>query len=215
MFTGIVEVIGKIKTRTEKDESVTGGNGFSLVITDCTDILVDCHLGDSIAVNGVCLTVTEFTENEFKVGLAPETLEKTNLGSLSEGDPVNLERAVNGAVRFGGHFVQGHVDTTAEIVGKENDGNSIRFEFKPKDQSVMNYIVHKGFIAVDGTSLTVTDVSKETFKIMMIAYTQTKVIISGKEIGDLVNIEVDLTGKLIEKQVNAQVDRILAMKGLV
>lgn len=135
--------------------------------------------------------------------MSPETLRKTNLGSLKESDKVNLERAIKGDVRFGGHMVQGHVDTIAEIVSAVKEENSIIFTFSLRDKEFINYIVHKGFICLDGTSLTVTRVDQNgTFQIMMVSYTQSKVVMPLRKIGDFVNVEVDLTGKLIEKQVN-------------
>lgn len=215
MFTGLIETIGTVAEYVQQDSSSTGGNGVSITITDCSSILGDVHLGDSISTNGVCLTVTEFDDanTHFKVGVAPETLRKTNLGSLSKGSKVNLERAVTSDVRLGGHVVQGHVDTIATIVNKKPDGNAITFTFELRDKEFINYIVHKGFIAIDGTSLTVTSVddSKAQFSIMLISYSQEKVILAKKEVGDTVNIEVDLTGKLIEKQVElnlkSQIDK--------
>ncbi|KAI5950692.1 RIB5 [Candida theae] len=215
MFTGLIETIGTVTEYVKQDSSSSGGNGVSISITDCSPILEDVHLGDSISTNGVCLTVTDFdaAKTYFKVGVAPETLRKTNLGSLSKGSRVNLERAVTSDVRLGGHVVQGHVDTIATIVGKKPDGNAITFTFELRDKEFINYIVHKGFIAIDGTSLTVTSVtdSKAQFSIMLISYSQEKVILAKKEVGDTVNIEVDLTGKLIEKQVElnlkSQIDK--------
>jgi riboflavin synthase len=209
MFTGIVELIGVVSEYNTLDASESGGNGVSLTIANAGPIMDDCHLGDSIAVNGVCLTVTEFTSTEFKVGIAPETLRRTNLGSLKPNDKVNLERAVSGHVRFGGHFVQGHIDTVGEIVSVVRDENSLAFIFAPRDKSMLKYIVEKGFIALDGTSLTVTGVDDEkgTFSVMLIAYTQEKVVIAGKKIGQFINIEVDLMGKLIEKQVAALLEK--------
>ncbi|GMF06204.1 unnamed protein product [[Candida] boidinii] len=159
MFTGIVEIIGTVSEYVTNDSSSSGGNGTSITITDAKDILGDCHLGDSIAINGTCLTVTEFDENSFKVGVSQETLRKTNLGDLNTGSKVNLERAISGDVRFGGHMVQGHIDTIAKIISKNPDGNSIVFEFELRDKEYINYIVHKGFICVDGTSLTVTNLT--------------------------------------------------------
>ncbi|GME67351.1 unnamed protein product [[Candida] boidinii] len=214
MFTGIVEIIGTVSEYVTNDSSSSGGNGTSITITDAKDILGDCHLGDSIAVNGTCLTVTEFDENSFKVGVSQETLRKTNLGNLNTGSKVNLERAISGDVRFGGHMVQGHIDTIAKIISKNPDGNSIVFEFELRDKEYINYIVHKGFICVDGTSLTVTNVDYENsrFKIMMVAYTQEKVIMPLKKINDYVNIEVDVTGKLIERQVNLTLEGQLENK---
>lgn len=205
MFTGLVETIGTVLDYSQHDNTETGGNGVSITIGNCSEILEDVKLGDSISTNGVCLTVTEFNPGRtlFKVGVAPETLRKTNLGDLKHGAPVNLERAVTSEVRLGGHIVQGHVDTIATIVGKKPDGNAITYTFELRDKEFISYIVHKGFIAIDGTSLTVTNVklSKGQFSIMLISYSQEKVILSKKEVNDTVNIEVDLTGKLIEKQI--------------
>ncbi|ODQ59227.1 hypothetical protein WICANDRAFT_63721 [Wickerhamomyces anomalus NRRL Y-366-8] len=208
MFTGIVEHIGTVQEFLQLDTSESGGNGVSLTISNATPILGDCHIGDSIAINGTCLTVTEFNKDTFKVGLAPETLRRTNLGDLTVGDKVNLERAVGGDVRFGGHYVQGHVDTTAKIAKVEKDGNALNYTFQISDLAYINYIVEKGFIAIDGTSLTITHVNHSlgTFGISMIEHTQKNVVMTLKKIGDLVNIEVDLTGKLIEKQVELQLN---------
>lgn len=205
MFTGLVETIGTVLEYNTLESSAAGGNGVSMVIGECLCILGDVHLGDSISTNGVCLTVTEFDagRTQFKVGVAPETLRRSNLGALSPGSRVNLERAVTSDVRMGGHVVQGHVDTVAAIVKKERDGNSIAYTFELRDKHEINYIVEKGFIAVDGTSLTVTGVDYKTaqFSIMLVSYSQEKVVLAQKEVGDSVNIEVDYTGKLIEKQV--------------
>lgn len=208
MFTGIVETIGTIKSVEPHDTSSSGGSGYSIVIADAEPVLVDCHLGDSISTSGVCLTVTEFNKDEFKVGIAPETLDRTNLGELRPGSKVNLERAVSGHTRLGGHVVQGHIDTVATIVERYSDDNSVRLTFHPKDESTLQFIVEKGFIALDGTSLTITavDDEKKTFSVMLIAYTQEKVVLGQKQKGSLVNVEVDLTGKLVAKQVKAQVD---------
>ncbi|ODQ44902.1 hypothetical protein PICMEDRAFT_73707 [Pichia membranifaciens NRRL Y-2026] len=212
MFTGIVELMGTVAEYNPQDDTESGGHGVSLTIKDASEILTDCHLGDSIAVNGTCLTVTEFDADTFKVGVSLETLKKTDLGSLKTGSKVNLERAVSGETRFGGHMVQGHVDTVAQIVGREKETNSIIFTFRLRDAEFMSYIVHKGFICIDGTSLTVinVDYGAKTFKIMMVAYTQSKVIMPLKQVGDWVNIEVDLTGKLtaavVEHALESQLD---------
>ena len=140
------------------DTSAGGGGGTSLTISGAEAILDDCHEGDSIAVNGTCLTVTVFDKSTFKVGVAPETLRRTNLGSLKEGGKVNLERAVSAHTRMGGHFVQGHVDTVAEILSVTPDGNALTFRFRPRDPSLLRYVVEKGYITIDGASLTVTKV---------------------------------------------------------
>ncbi|KAI6880856.1 riboflavin synthase subunit alpha [Hortaea werneckii] len=205
MFTGIVESIGIVSHLVQHDESSSGGGGTSLTISNCADVLVDANLGDSISINGTCLTVTEFSKDEFKVGVSPETLRRTNLGSLKEGSGVNLERAVSASTRMGGHFVQGHVDTIAVIAETRQDGNAITFRLQPRDKSVLRYIVEKGYVTLDGASLTVTAVDDEQgwWEIMMIAYTQEKVVMGNKKKGDDVNVEVDMAGKYVEKSVAA------------
>lgn len=176
-----------------------------MTISDCVEILDDAHLGDSISINGTCLTVTEFDKNGFKVGVSPETLRLTNLGNLKEGSNVNLERAVSAATRMGGHFVQGHVDTIAAILKTTPDGNAITFRLQPKDRSVLRYIVKKGYVTLDGASLTITAVDDEEgwWEVMLIAYTQEKVVMGKKKQGDDVNVEVDMVGKYVEKSVAA------------
>lgn len=168
-------------------------------------LLKDCQDGDSIAVNGCCLTVTEFTSTSFKIGVAPETLRITNLGTLDTSSRVNLERAVRADTRMGGHFVQGHVDTTAEIAKVSPDGEALTFRFKPTRVDMLRYIVYKGFIAIDGTSLTITNVNDAEgwFEIMLISYSQEKVIMAQKKAGDTVNIEVDMMAKYAEKSLGA------------
>ena len=153
---------------------------------------------------GTCLTITEFDKSWFKIGVAPETLRRTNLGSLKKGSKVNLERAVSASTRMGGHFVQGHVDTTATIVSVTPDGNALTFRFKPRDPAVLRYIVEKGFITIDGASLTVTKVQDGPdgwWEVMLIAYTQERVVTASKQPGEDVNVEVDQVGKYVEKSV--------------
>ncbi|KAK9005862.1 hypothetical protein V6N11_043282 [Hibiscus sabdariffa] len=196
LFTGIVEEMGEIKQLGTADHG-----GVSLKILAKT-VIEDAHLGDSIAVNGTCLTVTDFDTHlgEFTVGLAPETLRKTSLGELKPGSLVNLERAIQPTGRMGGHFVQGHVDGTGVIVGKEAEKDSLWIKVKA-DKHLLNYVVPKGFIAVDGTSLTVVDVFKEElcFNFMLVDYTQHNVVISLKEVGQKVNLEVDILGKYVQR----------------
>ncbi|CAN1217167.1 Riboflavin synthase [Linum perenne] len=194
LFTGIVEEMGRVKHLGS-----TAEGGFDLKIRAST-VLEGVHLGDSIAVNGTCLTVTEFTEEDFTVGLSPETLRKTSLIELESGSAVNLERAVQPTSRMGGHFVQGHVDGTGEIVAKDPEGDSLWVKVKV-DRALLKYIVPKGFIAVDGTSLTVVDVFDEEccFNFMLVAYTQQKVVIPFKSVGQKVNLEVDILGKYVER----------------
>ncbi|KAK3686503.1 Riboflavin synthase alpha chain [Vermiconidia calcicola] len=205
MFTGIVEAVGTVTRLVELDDSESGGKGTSLTISDCSEILEDAHLGDSISINGTCLTVTEFSKDSFKVGVSPETLRLTNLGSLKEKSGVNLERAVRADTRMGGHFVQGHVDTIASILETTPDGNAITFRLQPRDKSILRYVVKKGYVTLDGASLTVTNVDDEEgwWEIMLIAYSQEKVVMAKKKQGDDVNVEVDMVGKYVEKSVAA------------
>jgi riboflavin synthase len=155
-------------------------------------------------MKGTCLTVTEFDKTWFKVGVAPETLRRTNLGSLTTGSNVNLERAVSADTRMGGHFVQGHVDTVAQILSVTPDGNSLVFRLQPRDRDILRYVVEKGYVTLDGASLTVTKVvdgEDGYWEVMLIAYTQEKVVTAGKKAGELVNVEIDIVGKYVEKSV--------------
>ncbi|TVY31611.1 Riboflavin synthase [Lachnellula subtilissima] len=199
MFTGIVEIIGDVSELNHQAED----GGTTLTISNASEILADCHLGDSISINGTCLTVTSFDQSSFKVGVAPETLRRTNLGSLKQNSRVNLERAVSATTRMGGHFVQGHVDTIATILKKQPDGNAITFRFQPRDKAVLRYVVEKGYVTLDGASLTVTKVDDEEgwWEVMLISYTQEKVVTASKTLGDEVNVEVDQIGKYVEKAV--------------
>ncbi|KAI0539926.1 riboflavin synthase-like protein [Xylaria digitata] len=209
MFTGLVEEIGTVAELDSHDE--TGGTSLTITLPASSKLLEDAALGDSIAINGVCLTATALSgpdaaQPSFKVGIAPETLRLTNLGALTEGSGVNLERAVRADTRMGGHFVQGHVDTTAEIIKIAQDGNALTFRFQPCDKEradVMRYVVHKGFIALDGTSLTITKVddAEGWWEVMLISYTQEKVVLAKKKEGESVNVEVDVLAKYAEKSM--------------
>ncbi|KAJ4975282.1 hypothetical protein NE237_000388 [Protea cynaroides] len=200
LFTGIVEEMGEIKQLGYGEN-----DGFEMKIAART-VLEDVKLGDSIAVNGTCLTVTEFDKeaSDFSVGLAPETLRKTSLIELETGSLVNLERAVQPSTRMGGHFVQGHVDGTGEIVSFEPEGDSLWVKVKTAPE-VLKYIVPKGFIAVDGTSLTVVSVfdEEQCFNFMLVDYTQQNVVIPLKKVGQKVNLEVDILGKYVERILKA------------
>ncbi|MGB1253903.1 MAG: riboflavin synthase [Candidatus Promineifilaceae bacterium] len=196
MFTGIVEEIGTITTIEQVND------GWTMTV-NASVVLDGVKLGDSIAVNGTCLTVTEFDDNSFKIGMAPETLSRTNLGDLQIGSPVNLERSVPANGRMDGHFVQGHVDGTGVIREFRPDHDSLWVTIEtPPD--ILRYIVTKGYIAVDGTSLTVVDVLDDAFTFMLVAYTQNHIIIPKKSAGDRVNLEADIMGKYIEKFLQAR-----------
>ncbi|KAJ3036447.1 Riboflavin synthase alpha chain [Rhizophlyctis rosea] len=218
MFTGIVEHMGTVSSILPLDTTESGGGGFSITISDAAPVLSDVNLGDSISVNGACMTVTEFDEARtyFKIGVSPETLRKTSLGELKNGDKVNLERAMSATTRFGGHMVQGHVDTTVTIHSITPDPpNSLIYTFKvdpPADPSatdLFSYIIPKGFTCLDGTSLTITTVDRvhRTFSVMLIAYTQERVVMTSKKVGDKVNLEVDQVGKYVESVVESVLER--------
>ncbi|GBE77213.1 Riboflavin synthase [Sparassis crispa] len=208
MFTGLIEHLGTVAS-IEHD-----GGGCMLAVADASPILGDCHVGDSIAVNGACLTVTAFDAQArggwFTVWLANETLERTDLGERKVGDQVNLERAMGAHVRFGGHFVQAHVDGTATLVDRTPDGDSLRLLFQLPEPtssrpSLLPYLIPKGYVAIDGASLTLTMVDdvQRTFGVMLIKHTQEKITLSKKALGAKVNIEVDMLGKFVEKSVQA------------
>lgn len=191
MFTGIVEEIGTVRATTVDAEV-----GKELTI-GCTMVVQDAAIGDSIAVNGICLTITHFDASSFTMGVSPETLRRTNLGQLQIGDRVNLERSLAFGGRLGGHYVQGHVDGTGEIVGVVPEGDSLRVTVRPPER-LMPYIVEKGYIAADGTSLTVAERTDDTFTIALIAYTQGAVIMGRQQVGAVVNLEVDIMAKYVE-----------------
>jgi len=172
-----------------------------------------CFVRLQHSVNGVCLTVTEFTESTFSVGLAPETIRRSNLAALTVGDPVNLERALASDGRNSGHFVQGHVDDVGVIEDLTPDGDSLYVKVRPPSR-LLPYIVPKGFIAVDGTSLTVCDVdyAEGWFNFMLVAYTQQKIIIPQKKVGDAVNLEVDVISKYVEKSMASVLARLEALE---
>ncbi|GAA5861389.1 hypothetical protein JCM1840_005351 [Sporobolomyces johnsonii] len=213
MFTGLVEIIGVISSITP----TTAFEGYSFIISQAQDILPDCAIGDSIAVNGCCLTVTRFDAKEgwFEVGLSNETLARTNLGKLVVGSKVNLERAMAGHGRFGGHFVQGHVDTTAKILSITPDGDSIRLLFS-LPLEFYTPLIPKGYIALDGTSLTLTHLSvpkpgdehydpsepsRGVFGVMLVHHTQSRTVVAMKPVGETVNVECDVVGKGVESVV--------------
>ena len=196
MFTGLVEEIGTI-TRMQQI-----GQGYSLSV-QAKKVCVGTQLGDSIAVNGVCLTVTHLTHNGFTVDLSPETRSRTNLAMIAPGTAVHLERALTPTSRLGGHFVQGHIDGVGTITALRPDGDAFWLTITT-DSAIMRYIVPKGFVALDGVSLTVVDVGASSFTVTLIAYTQTQITLARHPLGYAVNIEGDILGKYIEKQLATQ-----------
>ncbi|WP_019815976.1 riboflavin synthase [Saccharomonospora saliphila] len=188
MFTGIVEELGVI-TRVDQE------SGPARVTVRGPVVTADAKHGDSIAVNGVCLTVVEVSGEEFTVDAVPETLARTSLAEAAPGRPVNLERAMAGDGRFGGHIVQGHVDGTGTFLSRDPDGLT-HFAFPP---SLARYVVEKGSIAVDGVSLTVAELSAEEFAVALVPATLAATTLGRSEPGDAVNLEVDVLAKYVEK----------------
>lgn len=194
MFTGIIEEVGTVKAVQRN-----GNNSFIRIQTE--KILSDVNIGDSIAVNGVCLTVTRLDGSIFQADVMNETLSRSSLGNLRAGSPVNLERAMSANGRFGGHIVSGHIDGTGTIINIKNDGIAVWYTINA-DARIMRYIVEKGSIAIDGISLTVAKTGADNFSVSIIPHTSAKTILSAKKTGDIVNLENDIIGKYVEKLMN-------------
>lgn len=203
MFTGIVEEVGTIYGM------LTGSKAGSLHIK-ASLVREGSKVGDSIAVNGVCLTVTQFTASGFVVDVMPETLNKTNLGELRYGDPVNLERAMSVGDRLGGHLVSGHVDGRGRILSKKQRENAVLYEIEAATD-IQRYIIPRGSVTVDGISLTVVDVHANSFSLSIIPHTVTVTTLGKKNVGDHVNLENDLIGKYVERLLAVQGNQSLSL----
>ena len=193
MFTGIIEDIGRI----ESIEAINNHAGLLLTIAS-EKIVSDVNLGDSISVNGICLTVTNYTDTNFQVEVMPETIAKTSLEGIANNSRVNLERAMRANARFGGHIVSGHIDGIGKITAIEADGIANWYTIQTS-KDLMRYIIMKGSIAIDGTSLTVAGVEGDTFKVSIIPHTSEQTIFSTYQVGTIVNLENDIVGKYIEQ----------------
>lgn len=191
MFTGIIEEIGTV-CRIER-----GAAGARLTIAAKT-VLEDTKLGDSIATNGVCLTVVSMTSDTFSADVMAESLRRSSLGALQSGSPVNLERAMPANGRFGGHIVSGHIDGTGTIASQKREDNAVWVTVHTH-ASLLRYIVEKGSIAIDGVSLTVAAVDESSFAVSIIPHTGAQTILLGKKPGETVNLECDVIGKYVEK----------------
>ena len=191
MFTGIVEELGHVVRVDPLGDSVRLTIAGPLVVSDAT-------IGDSIAVNGVCLTVTTKSDTEFTADVMQESLNRTTLGLLAENSPVNLERPVTLATRLGGHMVQGHVDGVGTVISRQHSDNWEIVAIRPP-LDLLKYIVEKGSITVDGTSLTVASVSDTEFTVSLIPETLTKTTLGIRQVGENVNLEVDVMAKYVEK----------------
>lgn len=195
MFTGIVEEIGVI-------ERVTKGAQSAALSIAAKLIFDDLQLGDSVAVNGVCLTVSQLAKNSFNADVMHETLRRSSLGSLGSGSRVNLERALRADGRLGGHIVSGHIDGLGTITGIRRDDNALWYTVKAPQQ-IIKYVVQKGSIAIDGVSLTVAELSRDTFSVSLIPHTAGHTIMAEKAVGDRVNLENDIISKYVEKLLNS------------
>jgi len=194
MFTGLVEEVGTVR-------SVTPVGDGARVVIDAALVLEDAQMGASIAVNGCCLTVVEHDATSWAADVVPETVDRTNIGSLQANDLVNLERPLAANGRYGGHVVQGHVDATAAVVAiEELDDGSFRYTFE-LPSSLANYVVEKGSIAIDGISLTVAGLDATTFSIAIIPHTHEVTTIGRRTVGDRVNVEADVLAKYVERLV--------------
>lgn len=191
MFTGIVEEVGRIK-------AIRRGNGGAVLEIEAVKVLEGTRIGDSIATNGVCLTVTGMGAGSFDADVMPETLRRSNLGDLRPGDRVNLERALRLDSRLGGHLVAGHVDGTGVVSDRRQEDNAVWFTVAATPE-ILRYVIEKGSIAVDGVSLTVAYVDEAVFKVSVIPHTQEETTLLGKRVGAVVNLENDLIAKYVEK----------------
>ena len=190
MFTGLVEEVGRVA-------SLEAGDMFRLGVS-VSRVLEDTRIGDSVSVNGVCLTVNEVDGETLVFQAMPETLRRTSLGGLAEGSPVNLERAMSLGQRFGGHIVQGHVDGVGVVLGVRPEGDAGLWEFKAPER-VLRYTVEKGSVCVDGISLTVVSVGENSFTVSILPQTLANTNLQELGAGDRVNLEADVIGKYVER----------------
>lgn len=196
LFTGIIEEIGTV-------ENINRSSNAMQLEIKAAKVLSDVQLGDSIAVNGVCLTVNKFSSERFFADVMPETFHATNLSTLQKGAAVNLERAMHANGRFGGHFVSGHVDGIATIKSKKAISNAIYVELAVADDLLENCIL-KGSITLDGTSLTIFALQKNTLTVSLIPHTNHQSVLGMKKVGEQVNVETDLLGKYVKQHVQAK-----------
>lgn len=197
MFTGIIEAVGTLKAITPKGEDI------SVHVEVGKLDMSDVKLGDSIATNGVCLTVTDFSANSYQADLSVETLKKTGFAHYSVGDKVNLEKAMLPTTRFGGHIVSGHVDGVGEIVDRQQVGRAVEFWVQMPSE-LSKYVAEKGSITVDGISLTVNDIRKDAFKLTIVPHTSEETTIDHFQVGRRVNLEVDVLARYMERLLQAQ-----------
>jgi len=198
VFTGIIEEVGTIR-------SVAKGSRSAVLTVEAFKVLEGSRVGDSIAVNGVCLTVTTMTARQFTADVMAETLRRSSLGILSGGSKVNLERAMAADGRFGGHIVSGHIDGTGTVLSLTTEDNAVWVRIQA-EQKVLKYIVEKGSIAIDGISLTVADVTESDFAVSVIPHTGAETTLLSRAAGDIVNLENDVIGKYVDKLLHFQTE---------
>ena len=197
MFTGIVEEVGSVRRMPPR------GQAGKIVIA-CRTVLEGTRIGDSIATNGVCLTVTAMGADEFSADVMPQTLSASNLGELAPGSPVDLERAMPANGRFGGHIVSGHIDGVGTIVQRRAEENAVRVRIRTESR-IAALVVPQGSIAIDGISLTVASVQGNEFEVSIIPHTGAQTVLLGKRPGDTVNLENDMLGKYVQKLLGGTV----------
>lgn len=199
MFTGLIEEIGTVRAIRRQGEAM-------VLTVAAQKVLEGIALGDSIAVNGVCLTVISYDGSSFSADVMPETFRRTNLVELKPGSPVNLERAMMAGGRFGGHIVQGHVDGLGVIRSRSSDANSVVFTIAPQSAEVLRLMVPQGSVTLDGTSLTVVRVDRESgvFSVSIIPHTLKETVLQFRQPGDIVNIENDILGKYVDHLLEAR-----------
>lgn len=198
MFTGIIEETGKV-------EAVAKGSNSAVITIATVKVLEDTKIGDSIAVNGVCLTVTSISGRKFSADVMAETLRRSSLGSLKHGSMVNLERAMAANGRFGGHIVSGHIDGVGVISSFEKEDNAVWVEIETPAK-ILRYIVEKGSITIDGISLTVAKLTDSSFAVSVIPHTGEETTLLNRNPGDIVNLENDIVGKYVERLMNFKTD---------
>ncbi|NSW90876.1 MAG: riboflavin synthase [Firmicutes bacterium] len=206
MFTGIIQELGRVS-------GIAQGNSSIRLSINCRDILDDIETGDSIAVNGICLTASRLGTGWFSADVMPETMRKTNLGTLKVGDSVNLESAMRFGGKMGGHIVTGHIDGTGVVADRREEDNALWITVGVSN-NILKYIVEKGSVAVDGVSLTVAHVDEGSFKVSLIPHTAGVTTLARRRIGDVLNIECDIIGKYVEKFINRRFSGKKAENGM-
>lgn len=207
MFTGIIEEVGEVL-------SITKASVSAILEISCKTVLEDTKLGDSIAVNGVCLTVTSLGSGSFKADVMAETLRRSSLGELKKGSRVNLERAMQLNGRFGGHIVSGHIDGTGTIAGTKKEGNATWVEVSTSPE-ILRYIIQKGSITIDGISLTVAKLDHTSFSVSIIPHTGSETTLLSKKPGNIVNLENDIIGKYVERFTSASTKKEVTYETLL